>query len=77
MAHVLPRTVGQNTLIFSAVIAVAELYDCVHLSHLPPEMKDHAHAHGPICWLLRNVRAVTPMAIKGRQGLWEFPGLEG
>lgn len=57
---------------FGAVVALAELYDCVQLSGLPPELVGHAHANGPWCWLLRNVRRVTPTPYRGAQGLWRI-----
>ncbi len=51
------------------------LYDCRALAALPPELRGNQHAHGPYCWLLRNVRRVSPIPAKGRLGLWTFPEL--
>lgn len=59
---------------FGAVVAVAELYDCVRVERLPCELQDNEHANGPWCWLLRNIQRVTPIAQSGAQGLWDYIG---
>ncbi len=69
----MPRDIGP--LILGAVVAVVEVYDCRALEALPPELRGNQHAHGPYCWLLRNVRRVSPIPAKGRLGLWTFPDL--
>ena len=58
---------------FGAVIAIAELYDCVRIGNLPEQLRGHEHANGPWCWLLRNVRRITPVPYRGAQGLWVIP----
>lgn len=66
-----------------AIIAVAELIDCVHIDdsalHLAilPHLefvRDHEHTHGPWCWVLASVRRLEkPIACSGKQGLWNVP----
>lgn len=59
---------------FGALVAVATLYDCVVVANLPAHLIDHEHANGPWCWLLMDVRRlVTPVPIRGAQGLWTLP----
>ena len=55
---------------FGAIVAVADLYGCVQVGRLPEELRGHEHAHGPWCWLLRNVRPVDPIPCRGGLGLW-------
>jgi hypothetical protein len=57
---------------FGAVVATAELYDCVRVERLPAELADHEHANGPWCWLLRNVQRIDPVPVSGSQGLWDW-----
>ena len=62
-------------LVFGAVVAVADLYDCRRVEDLPPALMDNEHANGPWCWLLRNIRRVTPpIPHRGAQGLWYIAG---
>jgi hypothetical protein len=57
---------------FGSAVATAELYDCVRVERLPPELADSEHANGPWCWLLRNVqRLPEPVPMRGAQGLWD------
>ena len=48
-------------LLFGAIVAVATLYDCVRVDRLPADLQSNEHANGPWCWLLRDVRRVTPI----------------
>lgn len=60
-------------MVFGAIVARAELYDCVRVQDLLAAYKDDPHANGPWCWLLRNVeRLPQPIPHKGALGLWEF-----
>lgn len=34
----------------------------------------HQHCEGPFLWILRNVRSIEPIEIKGKQGLWDYHG---
>lgn len=64
-------------MVFGAVVAVATLYDCVRLAQLPDLLAGHQHAHGPWCWLLKDiVRLQRPVGVRGAQGLWELPVAE-
>lgn len=56
---------------FGAVVAIADLVDCVPVSQLPVALRGHEHAHGPVCWVLeRVVRLERPLPMKGARGLW-------
>lgn len=59
-------------MVFGAVIAVAQLVDCVRFERLSPELQRHEHANGPWCWMLEDVRRVKPVTYRGAQGLWEI-----
>ena len=57
---------------FGAIVATADLVQCVRLESLPPELQAHEHANGPWCWVLNNIKRVTPVVpMRGAQGLWE------
>lgn len=71
-----------DPLVFGAVVALANLADCVHVSqihsgHLDerfPQLRDRAHCYGPFCWVLTDVRRLaTPLPWRGSQGLFEIP----
>jgi hypothetical protein len=71
-----PTWPRRSTMVFGAVVAIATLYDCVRIADLPDLLAGHQHAHGPWCWLLRDVvRIARPIAIRGAQGLWDLPPL--
>lgn len=64
---------------FGAIIAVADLYACLHISHfqmggylraIPAQIP---FARGPYCWLLRKVVRVKPFPVRGQQGLFDCP----
>jgi hypothetical protein len=58
---------------FGAVVATAELYDCVRVERLPAHLRDNEHANGPWCWLLRDIRRLpSPIPINGARGLWDY-----
>ena len=67
---------------FGAVIAVAELVECLPFDEakqrrLPGDeldwLADHEHTQGPWCWVLSNVRRLPePIPCTGRQSLWEW-----
>ncbi|HEY3658289.1 MAG TPA: ASCH domain-containing protein [Steroidobacteraceae bacterium] len=67
------RVVGMS---FGAVVAIAELYDCVPVGKLPPTLRDNEHANGPWCWLLRNVSPIGPWPYRGAQGLFDINDLD-
>jgi hypothetical protein len=58
---------------FGAIVAVAELMDCVRLADLPEDLRGHPFAEGPVCWILRNVRKVEPIPCVGAQQVWRVP----
>ena len=60
---------------FGAVVAVARLRGCCRIQDLPLDLRDHMHAEGPWCWILEDVRRITPVPCSGAQGLWEWAGL--
>jgi len=55
-----------DQLVYGAVIAIADLYDCVPVESAPVG----PHAMGPWCWLLRDVHRIRPQFIRGSLGLW-------
>lgn len=59
-------------MVFGAVIAIAELADCVRVESLPRHLQHHEHANGPWCFILSNVRRIEPVPFRGAQGFWEF-----
>lgn len=60
-------------MVFGAIVAVAELVDCVRPERLPKDLRDNEHANGPFCWVLRNVHRCDPLPYRGAQGLWILP----
>lgn len=60
------------TMSFGAVVAIADLVDCRRLADLSEELQKHAHAIGPWCFVLANIRRVGPWTARGAQGLWPF-----
>lgn len=59
-------------MVFGAVIATAELVDCVRVESLREPLASSDHANGPWCWILSNVQRMPPLARRGAQGLWDF-----
>jgi hypothetical protein len=59
-----------DALTFGAIIAVAELVDCVGVENLPAELRGHAFASGPWCWVLTGARRIEPIVCKGAQLVW-------
>lgn len=58
------------------VVAVAQLVDCVHMDDdsIDHAIASHAHAHGPWCWVLNDVRRLSePLPCPGRQSIWNLP----
>lgn len=64
---------------FGALVAVARLVGCVHIDAIRSGrmakslqwLRDHEHAEGPWCWVLRNIKPLPePIRCGGRQGLW-------
>jgi hypothetical protein len=60
-------------LVFGAIIAVADLTDCVPLAQLPADLVGHPFAEGEHCWVIRNARRVTPFPCSGNMRLWLPP----
>lgn len=65
----LPDLPPYRLLEFGALIGVVELVDCVPVELVVGE----PFAEGPWCWLLRNPRAIDPMPMLGKLGLWVVP----
>lgn len=77
-----------NCVPYGALVAVADLVDCVEVDLIPPRHFDGDrkierafgnYARGRFGWILENVRALPePIPFKGRQGLFNVPDdLEG
>jgi len=64
---------------FGAVVATAELIDCVELSKVTPESRfgwllGHMHAEGPFCFVLEHVQMLAePIPFRGAQGFFFIP----
>ncbi|HEY1066885.1 MAG TPA: ASCH domain-containing protein [Pirellulales bacterium] len=69
-------------LVFGAIVGVVELHACVPIAQIRDGdvpfdfawLPDHAHAFGPICWVLQNPRRfAVPIPYRGAQGLFDVP----
>jgi hypothetical protein len=59
-----------------AIVAVAQRIECVKISDVPRLLRrsQGVHAFGPWCWILHEVRRLDqPLAIAGKQSLWNVP----
>lgn len=67
---------GVNTLHFGAIIATAELYDCIPAEQLTLTDMERAfgdYSTGRYGWLLRNIKRLdAPVYCKGQLGLWNW-----
>ena len=70
---------------FGAIIAKCFLSDCADISIIRagrydakyPWLRDHQHAIGPFCWILKYIEPIEPIPCNGKQGLWEYKGKIG
>lgn len=69
------------TMDFGAVVAVADLIECLPADCILdgmyderfPWLRSHEHVNGPWCWVLNNVKRLEPgIRCNGAQGLWEW-----
>jgi len=65
-------------LAFGAVICVVDLVGVVPVAHLctltQPETTFGDYGPGRFAWRLEDVRVLkTPIPVRGKQGLWEWP----
>jgi hypothetical protein len=37
-----------------------------------PWLRDHEHANGPWCWILANIKRITPVSYRGAQKLFDI-----
>jgi hypothetical protein len=69
-----PQDVATHpTMAFGAIVGFGWLEDCVRVENLPVSLCGHVHAHGPWCWVLRDVYQCEPLPYQGAQGLWILP----
>lgn len=61
--------------VFGAIVAVADLVDCVWFDALSREQQRDEHTFGPYCWMLDAVTPVKPVPYRGAQGLWDVPSV--
>lgn len=66
--------------IAGSIIGICELYAC--FAYAGPDMRPQVicgdmhglgmnkWAFGPYCWLLRDIRPIVPVPMRGRRGLW-------
>jgi hypothetical protein len=73
--------INPKTLAYGAIIATADLIDCIKFenarklsdTHALGWVKNHTHANGPYCWVLGNIRPLSqPIYTRGALGLWEY-----
>jgi hypothetical protein len=74
---------GHDAMAFGAIVAVAELVECLPLAGARQRridddplawLADHPHVEGPWCWVLAGVRRLAePIACPGRRRLWGVP----
>jgi hypothetical protein len=65
---------------FGAVIAIADLIDCVHISRIRhpeviekhPWLSSHEHVSGPWCFILNKVSRIGPWPWRGAQGMFDI-----
>ena len=58
---------------FGAIVATAQLVDCVRVAELPPELRNHHEANGPWCWILTGIEPLEPPCpCRGARGVWEW-----
>ncbi len=77
-----PTGIYLSMMDFGAVIATAELIDCIHVDTILrgacdeqyPWLRAHKHVSGPYCWVLDHVlRLSKPVPYRGAQGLFDIP----
>lgn len=62
---------------YGAVVAVAELVNCVPSAELESILSERErefgyYGPGRFGWVLENVRPLTPIPVAGKQGLWQI-----
>lgn len=71
-----------DSLVFGAAVGEATLVNVLYIDAIHrgdydmryPWLWDHAHTHGPWCWVLQDVKRYTqPVPWKGARGLWDVP----
>lgn len=73
-----------DSMIFGAVVATADLIDCLHIDairackhdHKYPWIREHRHTNGSWCWVLDNVKRIGPYPWRGAQGLFDIDPAE-
>jgi hypothetical protein len=66
---------GRDAIPMGVLLGSVELYDCVALADLPPELAGSVFAGGPFCYLLRDARPLAePVAARGALGIWTWRG---
>lgn len=64
-------------LVFGAIVGMADVIDCVHISAIQkryPDLAGNEHVSGPYCFVLESpVRFERPIPYKGQQGFFEIP----
>lgn len=62
-----------------AIVAIADLVDCIKMSsdfikaQCEQEIVAGDWQVGRFAWRLENIRAIEPIFLKGKQGLWNIP----
>lgn len=63
---------------FGAIVGYVRLVDCVRVDADLPQrlqwLRDHEHAHGPWCWVLKFPKRLSiPIPYRGAQGIFSVP----
>lgn len=75
-----PSGIFVSMLDFGAIVATAQLIDCLHVNPILcgahdeqyPWLRAHKHVNGPWCWVLDRVqRLPQPIPYRGAQGLFD------
>lgn len=68
---------------FGFLLGSVQLLDCLPIEEIRqglhdktyPWLREHEHAHGPVCWILSSPNPlVEPILFKGMQGIRDYPG---
>lgn len=80
LGAVAERIGAWNTLPRGCIVALCNLDDCVRSENIHIYRPSSFHLEenfgnftsGRFCWLLSNIRRITPVYMNGRQGLWNW-----
>lgn len=70
-----------DPIVYGAVVGIATLVDALYIDRIlsgeydqrHPWLRDHAYTSGGWCWVLQDVKRITPIPWSGSLRLWDFP----